>query len=147
MILRARIAVAALVLLAAGCGGKRLVAVEGTVTLDGAPLARASITLFAAAEGRSAMAATDDAGWFSVHTLPDGPGAYPGEYRVTVIRNSDSEAIDPTNKETMLHGRARAAPKNTLPPIYAKPDTTPLRITVPVEGEVRLSLQSHPASK
>jgi hypothetical protein len=72
----------------AGCGGAGLVPVEGTVTLDGQPLATATVRL-TRNEGpineRMFMGETDAAGHFRIATV-DGSseGAPAGDYRVSI---------------------------------------------------------------
>ena len=73
--------------MAMGCGDK-LVPVEGTITLNGEPVAGATV-LFFAQEGDSGRiqpaGATDSQGHFALHTKTS-VGALPGKYRVSVSR-------------------------------------------------------------
>jgi len=79
------------VLLAAswiGCGGAGRVPVEGVVTLDGNPLAGATVTLLGSAgssQERTFRGETDAAGRYQLKTA-DGSssGAPPGSYRVFI---------------------------------------------------------------
>lgn len=79
----------------AGCSGKKvpqLTAVRGTVTLDGEPLAGATVT-FAQQDGggRSASAVTSDSGEYQLRYLPGYSGAIPGEYNVTIRKTVVAE--------------------------------------------------------
>ena len=82
-------AVAALV--AAGCGGRKsnmppLMPVEGLVTLDGTPLAAASVQFHPVGDtrGRGAAANTDAEGRYSLIAPDGGKGAPVGEYKVVI---------------------------------------------------------------
>jgi hypothetical protein len=106
-----------LMLFLAGCRSRaRLAPVEGRATLGQKPLARVTIQLVPdAAKGTHAPAGagqTDENGAFRITTPPHGAGAVPGFYKVTV---------------TAYHG-------HEVPPSYASPTTTPLRIEVPRGG-------------
>ena len=79
----------------AGCSGKKvpqLAAVHGAVTLDGVPLAGATVT-FARQDGggRSASAVTSDSGEYQLRYLPGYSGAIPGEYNVTIRKTVVTE--------------------------------------------------------
>ena len=83
------------VFLLSGCSGKKvpqLTAVRGTVTLDGEPLAGATVT-FAQQDGggRSASAVTSDSGEYQLRYLPGYSGAIPGEYNVTIRKTVVTE--------------------------------------------------------
>ncbi|MFM7207045.1 MAG: hypothetical protein ACKO4T_10300 [Planctomycetaceae bacterium] len=81
-------AITALVLIAiAGCGPKRpaTVPVRGTVTLDGKPVASATV-LFQPPQGVPGRAITGGDGGFTLTTFIDGDGAIPGRHRVAVTK-------------------------------------------------------------
>lgn len=71
-----------------GCGGPKLVPVEGTVTLDGEPLASATIGLELSGgdkEFRFFSGETDASGKFAIVPFEaSGTGAVPGEYSVMI---------------------------------------------------------------
>jgi hypothetical protein len=101
----------------AGCGpAVRLVPVQGRATLGKKALARVTIQLVPdAAKGTHAPAGagqTDENGAFHISTPPDGEGAVPGFYRVTVT----------------------AYPSQGLPPTYSDSMKTPLRVEIPPSG-------------
>ena len=79
--------VAALVTVVTGCGrqsGPELVGVSGTVTLDGKPLADASITFQPIPEGRPSVGVTDSSGNFTLLFSEDRQGALPGSHLVRI---------------------------------------------------------------
>jgi hypothetical protein len=150
---------ALLVAAAGGCGGKnKPVRVEGIVTLDGNPLAGATITFVPEQEGRRpASGVTDDDGSFELTTFQAGDGALAGDYKVTVSKGVDqpipegdpekglagkkiyhSDAKSPKNKKTIA---ARAA-SSPVPAVYRDSSRTPLKQSVPPEGTVRVELRS-----
>jgi len=76
-----------MVALEAGCGPSRpaLLPAEGVVTLDGKPLANASLVFQPKAGGRPASARTDASGRFKMGTYTPQDGVLPGEHAVTVV--------------------------------------------------------------
>lgn len=154
---------AALVLLSAGCAA-RPVEVKGVVQLDGTPVEGATVVLITEDGSRSYSGFTASDGSFSVSS-PSGPGALPGEYRVTVVKSKampGAEAISPGDSDYMkqMEKQAKDAAKNqpgkmtpmpgkmTLPPptagtavktelpaLYANPSTSPLRVKVPPDNQ------------
>jgi hypothetical protein len=112
--------------------------VAGKVTLDGKPLAGATVTLygfnkitekhFSVCDGLS-----DDMGRFAVTTYTKFDGAPAGEYVVTVMK-TDKGFVD---DETPLPA------KNLLPEQYARPTTSPLKVTIKEEKtEIELELKT-----
>jgi len=81
---------------AAGCGPSRpgLLPAEGVVTLDGKPLAEASVVFQPAAGGRPATGVTDADGRFKVGTFRPRDGALPGTHVVTVARSEGTSPSD-----------------------------------------------------
>ena len=74
--------------LASGCtdnSGPQRGAVEGVVTLDGQPLANASVA-FVKLGSRPAMGYTDEQGHYELQYLPNKPGAVMGEHTVMIDR-------------------------------------------------------------
>ena len=103
----------------AGCRAElevRLVPVRGRATLADKGLERVTIQLVPdASKGTHApagVAQTDEDGSFKITTPPHGDGAVPGHYKVTV---------------TSYTGKG-------VPPAYADPAKTPLRIEIPAGG-------------
>lgn len=75
-----------------GCGssGPQLGTVTGKVTLDGAPLADATVQ-FQPAEGKPSYAVTDASGNYELLFAPDQPGATLGKHTVEITGNTYSE--------------------------------------------------------
>lgn len=115
----------------AGCGsGETFHETTGIVTLDGTPVDDASITMIPVDEttGKHAHASTRDGGKFRMITVQN-EGVKPGEYKITV------QKFDPSTGKT-------EAMKSLLPEVYATEDKTPLKATIPHEGELKLELKS-----
>jgi len=163
----ARLAFAGVLLvLLAGCGGKRLVKVEGLVTLDGKPLKGATIHYHPIDSGTPAAGFTEADGIFRLTTYASGDGVWTGEYKVTVTWSPDymeEQGIPPgtdlsnpspelAKKLAKAFGAAMmAAQRGTnknhpkAPPLPADVQDeakTPLRQKVPPEGKVVLELHS-----
>jgi hypothetical protein len=146
----------------AGCGDKaKPVKVNGTVTLDGKPLPGATITFLPAGEGgRSASGLSGTDGSFDLTTYKPGDGALAGDYKITVQvlegdksnRGQDPMEMDPKAREGFFMrmspgGRAKedARQKNakkTVPEVYMDLKRTPLKCTVPADGNVDLPLKT-----
>lgn len=152
----------------AGCA-ERVVPVEGFVTLDGQPVVQATVTFTSEDGSKVYSAQTDDNGKFSLSS-PKGPGAAPGSYKVTVVKYGTiaTAPIDPADmsdpakmkdyvSQMKKYADMSGPPKGPMPPmpgkvgssgakselpeVYAKLDTTPLRVTIPSSGPVKIELQ------
>ena len=106
----------------------------GTVTLDGKPLARATVRFYrkGLVEGSFALSTegyTDADGKFEASTYKGFDGIPEGEFRVAVIQTGDFD-----------DGELKR--KNTLPEKYATAATTPLRVVIKpgVKNEALLEL-------
>ena len=92
----------------AGCGesGPDIASVSGTVTMDGEPLANASV-VFAGTSGRPAGGATDSEGKYVLNFSGGRQGAQPGKYKVRI-----STAADPWEDDdgTMMPATAETVP-------------------------------------
>ncbi len=78
--------------MAVGCSqGDRppLTEVHGTVTLDGQPLPRATVTFLPVDQGRASRAMTDDAGYYELRYLRDIRGAMMGTHQVIITTASE----------------------------------------------------------
>ena len=127
-----------LILFVAGCGGGsglKTYRVEGTVTLNGQPVADASLTFYPVSGEHSGYAKTDASGKYKLSTNAGDAeaGIVPGEYTVTI---SKSESV-PTGKTYATedeNGKPITAPemtlKETLPAQYTKVQSTPLKAVV-----------------
>jgi len=133
---------AALVALAiAGCGGGSAAPpVEGVVTLDGKPLANATVQLIPQGQnmGQTGFGRTSADGKFTIASA-DGraTGALAGEYKVVIskhIRPDGSDYIAKPDEDPML-----AAYKELLPPVYSNAEQTKLQTTIGAEGKKDLN--------
>ncbi len=82
-------------------GLKGLVKVKGSITLDGAPLEGASIMLVPTVMSdtvRGASGTSDASGNFEITTIEKGDGAFPGDYKVTVVKKEPVGKV-PTPEE------------------------------------------------
>ncbi|MFM7289887.1 MAG: carboxypeptidase-like regulatory domain-containing protein [Planctomycetia bacterium] len=135
-----------LLTVALGCGraGPKVEFVEGTVNLDGEPVAGADVGFSPVAGGLAAYGRTDSAGKFRLTTTRGGSrlgGAPVGEYVVTVVkwRNRLEELgpqPGPSDASAAGKWQAEADRLNSLPPDYIVPKAycekaaSPLRATV-----------------
>lgn len=129
-----------------GCGAKP-VPTRGVVTVDGKPLAKATV-MFTSQEpgGKDATGFTDANGDFELTTARMKDGALPGLYKVTV-HHSETMDVSPARKSPgemqKLQGDAdRKA--SVVPKIYTRQDQTPLQHRVPDDGDAKLQLRSAP---
>ncbi len=92
---------------------------RGLITLDGQPVAGATVTFTPDGAGRAAIGKTQDDGWFTMSTSPSGNGVAPGVYAVSVAL-----------KMVGQDGRA----KSLLPRKYSTPETSGLTVEVVRDG-------------
>lgn len=126
-----------------GSGGIAVNYVEGTVTLDGAPLADAVVS-FSPVEGgtgKAAVGTTDDKGVFKLTATENatiGGGTAPGEYLVAITKPPKGATVDPDawktdpnygkdNKES--HSKATEI-KSEVPAGYSAVATSGLKASV-----------------
>jgi hypothetical protein len=150
----------ALVMLTAGAGcGKKLIKTKGKVTLDGQPVSGATVTLKpVASDGMSASGFTDNDGNFTLQTYKPGDGAVPGDYKITVTKveaptggEEFNQDMDPSKMTDIYKkmagagpkGQAKKGPKSLLPAVYGDDAKTPLKCTIPFDGDLDLPLQSN----
>jgi hypothetical protein len=121
-----RILVAFLILsvpLCGGCGGAKVVPVDGQVKLDGKPLAECAVMFTPVAHGPMANGTTDAEGRFQLATT-NRSGVAVGDYNVTIIKQRVMEVVD---KAT---GNRRLNTQWLTPEKYSRPETSGLRKTV-----------------
>jgi hypothetical protein len=102
-------------LIIAGCGPKA-VPVEGVVKFDGAPVEGATVTFVTSDGKQSASGQTDASGHFSLSTSTV-PGAYPGDYKVVVVKNTQvagNETMTADSPEYMKHMKKEAAEQGAM---------------------------------
>lgn len=140
--------VAAAVLAVSGCGGNGKVSVNGRLTLDQQPVEGALVTFIPVVEkqGQIAHGTTDKDGVFQLTTTKPNDGAFPGEYKVTVVYAEGAEPPPAKGVKEAFTGFEQAKnlkpPKYKIPAKYENPETTDLRQKVPAGGEVILALKS-----
>ncbi|UUO07289.1 carboxypeptidase-like regulatory domain-containing protein [Blastopirellula sp. J2-11] len=126
------LAPAILLIAAIGCGRGNplgLVPVSGRVTLDGAPLADATVS-FIPEQGRPASGTTNAEGRFELTTLDPGDGVMPGDHKVTVMKYADHDA------EKNPYARL----VSLVPVHYVELKTTPLTVSVPKSGDSNVEI-------
>ena len=142
-------AIAACTALVAGCGrrGPDVQYVEGVVTVQGRPLAGATVCFYPVGGGLPGAGQTDAEGQYTLTTPNARPaaGATVGEFTVTVekyedLRDefpppppaSDAQGFARWNEEmrVIVEKRRQQKPKLLTPEIYSQAATTPLKATV-----------------
>src|SRR5689334_10008829 len=158
------VVVAALAVAAAGCGGggNKPVRVRGTVTLDGKPVPLASVVFLPLkGGGRLAQGVTDKNGTFELTTYKPNDGALPGDYQVTVTKVDEMPKVDVSDLPADMtpdqvmqkvmprvmakRAQQRLQPKKKsgpIPEFYGDGRKTPLKCSVPVNGEANFTLVS-----
>lgn len=143
-----------MLLQATGCGDGRppLVATSGVVTLDGDPVASATVTLMPRGGGRPATGTTDQEGRFTLSTFAPGDGAVAGAYDAVVTklevakpagRRSSAPADDGLEPDTMGAMPSEEDYRSLLPKRYSNPATSGLTVEVTAGGApLELSLTS-----
>ena len=157
--LRQVVLLSALILTAAGCGAKgSLSKVRGVVTLDGVPLAGATVS-FVPVEGKGRVASgqSNSSGQFELTTFRTDDGAYSGDYRVIVVveepnypdpkTQTDEQkkearigTMTPQGKKNQAEKKSKRPPQ--IPEIYSDVKKTPLKEVVPTDGKIELALKS-----
>ena len=137
--------------LVAGCSGDaRVSVVQGTVTLDGKPVADASVTFMPTEGGRPAFGITDASGKFQLSTFATGDGALLGIHTVTIMA-VDEQVSSKTEKLAEEYGsltevmRPNARPKQVwrTPQRYSEAETSGLEFEVKRgENQADFALQS-----
>ncbi|MCG6157359.1 carboxypeptidase-like regulatory domain-containing protein [Rubinisphaera margarita] len=112
----------ATLLFTAGCGDSRpsTVPVTGLVTLDGTPVADASVTFYPDS-GRPATGRTDAEGIYTLTTFETGDGAVPGEHRVSISKQTIPESNSTEDLEAI---------KSEIPAVYNNAETSGLKAEV-----------------
>lgn len=140
----------------AGCGGSsgpKTVPVTGTVTLDGTPVAGATVTFSPTVTdgGRTSVGVTDNEGKFSLLAAGAGAGVVPGSYMVGISKTSGAAtpAAQPASQEEAMKqiqakmgGGSNAflpkgpvAVKDELPEMYKDPAKSGFSAEVNEDGE------------
>ncbi len=135
-----------------GCGYRRPAQVKttGTVTLDGEPVAQASL-MFIPDSGRPASGNTNTNGAFELSSYGGNDGLPAGNYRVTVTKlvlkekyqqqlkkletQADEAAESGEESEAVDVEFSDNAYENELPEKYAELDTTDINVTITKQQE------------
>ena len=120
---------AALLIVAAGCGGPVRRAVAGSVTLDGQPLDEAVIVFVPLDAGGRKTRSRIEGGRYE---LSRDVGLLPGRYRVEV---ADDPPIDPDMRPDQVKPR----PRRQLPVAYSV--ASPLTVEVAADGLAEFDFQ------
>ena len=140
-----------LALVGAGCGGgDEKTPVSGVVKLDGQPVEGAMVTFVPAGAGKGQIASgmTDKEGVFRLTTTTPGDGAFPGDYKVTIVYAEAPEAPPAKGMKEAFTGFEKAQkqklgpPRYKIPPKYRSPHQSPRTQKVPPEGEVLFEINS-----
>jgi hypothetical protein len=129
------------------CGGDGKVRVNGVLTLDGKPVEGAIVSFVPVAKdnGNIATATTDKDGNFSLSTTKPDDGAFPGEYKVTVVYAEGPQAPPAQGMKeafTAKKEKPKNPPKYIIPAKYRDAAKTDLTQQVPTGGTVKLDLKS-----
>ena len=118
--------------LVAGCGGEQLGQVKGTVTLDGKPLSKGTLT-FEAPGKRPATARVEAGQIVEATTHKTGDGVPVGAHKVAVAATEDAASAVVANPgEGKGPGANYMSGKSLLPAKYNNPETSGL--TAEVKG-------------
>ncbi len=132
-----------------GCGGGGIAPVRGVVTLEGAPVAGATVLFMPDGQGggRPASGFTASDGTFRLSTYKPDDGAPAGKYRVLIQKTEAAKDRGAAERAALERAKDKIEEKSrqkgrkpALPEAYAKFDTTPLRCSVPVTGTVSFDL-------
>lgn len=123
-------------------GLEGLVPVEGIVTFNGERVADAFVLFKPVGQGQAASGTTDANGQFALMTFNPDDGARPGEYVVMVTKTETRGEIRierpaGTNQKIVHDDREII---NHLPEKYASTASTDLKIPVPENGNMQITL-------
>lgn len=123
----------------------KVVKVTGKVTYKDKPLADAEVGFLSKLDNEDVKAArgvTNAAGEFSLTTYVDAEhevsGATPGEYKV-IINKEDRPSMEEMTKQ-FTSGTPNMTFKKLVPKQYTAKDSTPLEVTVTLDGDNKFDL-------
>lgn len=120
-----------------GCARSNLpktVKAEGVVTLDGSPVANATISFISEKHQYHATGNTDADGRFAMRAFPSKTGAVPGDYRVELMKSVAGDRPPGASEDEPVVVNLR----NELPSKYASMATSQLTASVPEAGTNQL---------
>ena len=116
-----QVSLCALLVFICGCSNSgNIGAVEGTVTVDGVPADRATVSFYPT-EGRPSLGYTDQSGHYTLIYSRDAKGAVIGQHKVTISTELEKDYMDGADQEER---------KETMPAKFLDRDTTELTATV-----------------
>jgi hypothetical protein len=130
-----------------GCGGSNWPPTyksTGTVTLDGSPVERASITFYPLNGQKPANATTDASGNYELTSFNAGDGATPGSFGVAIQKFPviEIDAVpggrpfdESSNTDAGPSPDSVGDPENELPKKYSSHEKSGLSATVTADGE------------
>lgn len=143
-----------------GCGGGAddsgkvpVFPASGTVTLNGSPLAGATVAFSPQSGQPTAIATTDDQGGFSLRTYDADDGAAEGAYKVVITKtevaaggggageSGDHEAAEEAGMTAGHEAGGGGEAKELVPSQYTSSDTTPLTAEVKSSGENKFTFE------
>lgn len=148
------------VVVAAGCGAEApqrktkfpVYPVEGTINLNGAPLADATITFYNEKTKQTAFAQSGPSGEFKVTTFNINDGLVEGSHVVTVTKTLVEDTGPAADVESDEYVPPAFAPKaksdpesvNAIPAKYTKRESTDLQVSISAQdaNEITLDLSS-----
>lgn len=123
-----------------GCGGTsdgpKLVPAKGKVMRGGQPLGNVTLQLIPE-KGQLSASSTNAQGEFTLYGPGGKEGAIPGTFKVTVACPFNPAAGSSADGSAPA---AAASPCN-LPQKFSVPDTTPISVTIPPEGNANLVIE------
>lgn len=148
------VALSSLLLLGCSPAGPKVNLVTGKVTLDGTPIAGATVTFSPVdgSGGRPAVGKTNEKGVYTVtdtESTAIGSGAAAGEYRIGVLwyKSSGPDTSQSTGSSEVVEDKAArvksTGPEALLPAYYSNPMTSGLTTSVKAgKNEYNITLDS-----
>ena len=125
-----------------GCGSPRPYEIRAVVTLDGAPLAEAEVTLLPVREhAASAFGITDAEGAVAFKTR-DLDGVFPGSYIVIVSKSVEERKLTNNEIRALAEAGIRYRPRivELVPERYTRRETSGLRVRIGYWHSKKLTL-------
>lgn len=127
-----------------GCGASP-VGVKGALTVDGKPLANATVMFVPEdADGKTATGTTDASGAFRLTTFKLNDGAMRGSYKI-VVTHSEPVVIPKDIKdvdEQKAYVASQPRKPSIVPEKYSHAEQTPLKHRVPQDGDAKIEIKS-----